>query len=66
MRQMNKNYRDKNEIQRELTPEEKFELMIQKWKKESNDRLEDIKKGKDRKRPDTRYFLSPFRFERGA
>ncbi len=51
--------------QRELTPEEKFELMIQKWKKESNDRLEDIKRGKDRKRPDTRYFLSPYRFERG-
>ena len=52
--------------QRELTPEEKFELMIKNWKKESENRLKDINKAKDRKRPDTRYFLSPYRFERGV
>lgn len=55
----------KNEPKKELTPEERFELMISKWRKSSNDRLNDIKKAKNKKRPDTRYVLSPFRFLEG-
>lgn len=62
MQQMNRRYKRDNEIKKPLTPEEKFELMIETWKKQSSDRLKDIRKGKDRKRPDTRYCLSPFRF----
>lgn len=62
MHQTNKNNRN---FTKELTPEEKFELMVIKWRKESEDRLKDIKKGKNRKRPDTRYCLSPYRFLEG-
>jgi hypothetical protein len=62
MQQTNRNKRD---FAKELTPEEKFELMIKKWKKESVDRLKDINKGKNRKIPDKRYSLSPYRFLEG-
>lgn len=44
-----------------LTPEEKFELMIAKWKKDSEERLKDIKKNKNRWIENQRYTLSPFR-----
>lgn len=44
-----------------LTPEEKFELMIAKWKKDSDERLKDIKKNENRWIENQRYTLSPFR-----
>ena len=52
---------NKYEQKRELTPEEKFELMIAKWKKDSDERLKDIKKSKNRWIDNERYTLSPFR-----
>ena len=41
---------------------DQFEEKIKKWKKDSKDKLNDIEKGNERKRPDERYRLSPFRF----
>lgn len=59
-----RNYQQ-HQPQKELTPEEIFELKIKAWRKQSEDRLNDIRKNKDRKTKDTRYCLSPFRFVGG-
>lgn len=51
----NNNFRN----QKPLSPEEKFEKMIAEFLKDSKDKLCDISKGEDRKRPDKKYKQCP-------
>lgn len=58
------NYNKKQEPKKELTPEEKFELMIKNWKKQAEENLGDAERRRNEKIANTRYKLSPFRFEK--
>jgi hypothetical protein len=38
------------QTKKELTPQQKFEKMIEKWKKQANDKENDLRKRNNRKR----------------
>lgn len=59
------NHNNKQQEQKkELTKEEKFELMIKEWKKQAEENLGDAERRRNEKIANTRYKLSPYRFEK--
>jgi hypothetical protein len=54
----------KNWDRKPLTPEEKFEKMLKKFLKTSNDKLKDMAKSTDKKRPNKSYKLGSNRNEK--
>lgn len=64
MQNNNKKSYGKNWDRKPLSPEEKFEKMLKNFLKTSNDKLKDMAKSTDKKRPNKSYKLSPKRNEK--
>ena len=60
----NRYNRQNNQPKKELTKEEKFELMLANWKKESKGKLHDLRKQENNKITETRYIVKKIQNEK--